>query len=220
MRMAMLILCGVILAVAAVLILQPRALIAGTAPPAQKGATLMDKKPEGYPLATLAGGCFWCTESEFRSMDGVLYTRVGYTGGHLDNPTYEDTHDSKSGHAEAVEITFDPSVISYRRLIEHFLKKAHDPTQLNRQGPDVGTQYRSAIFYHDEEQKRIAQEVIDEVNASGLYDKPIVTTLEPATTFWQAEDYHQQYYEKYEKKNGQPHINDWLKRQSRQLKGE
>lgn len=175
----------------------------------------MDKKPENYPIATLAGGCFWCTESEYRGLDGVLYTRVGYTGGHLDEPKYEDTHGSKSGHAEAVEVTFDPRIISYRELIEHFLIRAHDPTQLNRQGPDVGTQYRSAIFYHDEEQKELAQKIIDEVNKSKVWDKPIVTTLEPATRFWEAETYHQQYYEKYEKENGLPHINDWLKRQKR-----
>ncbi|MCB1591947.1 MAG: peptide-methionine (S)-S-oxide reductase MsrA [Alphaproteobacteria bacterium] len=174
----------------------------------------MDKKPENYPVATLAGGCFWCTESEFRGLDGVLYTRVGYIGGHLENPKYEDTHDSKSGHAEAVEVTFDPSKISYRQLLEHFFLKAHDPTQLNRQGPDVGTQYRSAIFYHDAEQKKIAEDLIAELTEKKKFSNPIVTTLEPAGTFWEAEGYHQQYYEKFEKKNGKPHINDWLKRQA------
>ncbi|MAF98936.1 MAG: peptide-methionine (S)-S-oxide reductase [Micavibrio sp.] len=176
---------------------------------------LMDKKPEGYPVAILAGGCFWCTESEYRAIDGVLYTRVGYIGGHLDNPKYEDTHDSKSGHAEAVEVTYDPKAVSYEELLRYFLTKAHDPTQLNRQGPDIGTQYRSAIFYASEEEKALAQKVIDEVSAEKVWDKPIVTTLEPATTFWEAEDYHQQYYEKYEERTGRPHINDWLKRQSR-----
>lgn len=185
-----------------------------------KGADLMDIKPEGYPVAIFAGGCFWCTESEYRAQAGVLFTRVGYIGGHLDNPKYEDTHDSKSGHAEAVEVTFDPEKTSYRRLVEYFLKDAHDPTQLNRQGPDVGTQYRSAIFYTDEEQKKTAQEVIDELTAAKHFSKPIVTTLEPASTFWEGEDYHQQYYEKYEAKTGQPHINDWLKRQKRALKGQ
>ena len=180
-----------------------------------QGEDLMNKKPEGYPVAILAGGCFWCTESEYRALDGVLYTRVGYIGGHLDNPTYEDTHDSKSGHAEAVEVTYDPEKISYKELLEFFFTQAHDPTQLNRQGPDVGTQYRSAVFYVDEEQKSIAQSVINELTAAKRFDKPIVTTLEEATTFWPAEDYHQQYYEKYEKKNGQPHMNDWLARQRR-----
>ena len=182
---------------------------------------LMKEKPNGYPVATLAGGCFWCIESEFRELDGVLYTKVGYTGGHLANPKYEDTHDSKSGHAEAVEITYDPDKISYRQLLEHFFLKAHDPTQLNRQGPDIGTQYRSAIFYHNEEQKSIAEALIGKLNAMHKFPKPIVTTLEPVGKFWDAEEYHQQYYEKYEKKYGKPHINDWLKRQSsgRGIKG-
>lgn len=191
------------------------ALLSSGAALAQKGKDLMDKKPEGYPVAIFAGGCFWCTESEYRAQDEVLFTRVGYIGGHLDNPKYEDTHDSKSGHAEAVEVTYDPAKTSYEELVRFFLTEAHDPTQLNRQGPDVGTQYRSAIFYANEDEKRIADGVIKEVNESGKYKKPIVTTLEPAGKFWEGEDYHQQYYEKYEAKTGQPHINDWLKRQKR-----
>lgn len=190
------------------------------APANAKGADLMQSKPAGYPVAIFAGGCFWCTESEYRAQPGVLFTRVGYIGGHMENPKYEDTHGSKSGHAEAVEVTYDPAKTSYKALVEFFMREAHDPTQLNRQGPDVGTQYRSAIFYADEEQKKIAQDVIDELTAAKVYDKPIVTTLEPAGTFWEGEDYHQQYYEKYEAKTGQPHINDWLKRQKRALKGE
>lgn len=176
-----------------------------------KGDDLMDTKPKGYPVAILAGGCFWCTESEYRGLDGVVYTRVGYIGGHLDNPSYEDTHDSKSGHAEAVEVTYDPQKISYDAILRFFLTKAHDPTQLNRQGPDVGTQYRSAIFYTDEAQRQTAQAMIDTLTAEGVWDKPIVTTLEPATTFWEAEDYHQRYYEKYEAKTGRKHINALLK---------
>lgn len=180
-----------------------------------KGSTLMTQKPENYPIAIFAGGCFWCTESEFRAIEGVLFTRVGYIGGHIENPRYEDTHDSKSGHAEAVEITYDPAKISYKEILELFMTKFHDPTQLNRQGPDTGTQYRSAIFYTNDDEKKIAQSVIDDITARKLYTQPIVTTLEAATTFWEAEDYHQQYYEKYEKKYGQPHINDWLKRQRR-----
>jgi peptide-methionine (S)-S-oxide reductase len=143
---------------------------------------------------------------------------VGYIGGHIDNPTYDDTHDSKSGHAEAVEVTYDPKKTTYKTLVEFFMKDAHDPTQLNRQGPDVGTQYRSAIFYANDDEKKIAQEVIEELTVAKIYPKPIVTTLEPATTFWEGEDYHQQYYEKYEAKNGQPHINDWLSRQKRTQK--
>ena len=106
--------------------------------------------------------------------------------------------------------------ITYKQILEHFLVKAHDPTQLNRQGPDVGTQYRSTIFYATEDEKKTAQDVIAKITADKVYSQPIVTTLEPATIFWEAEDYHQQYYEKYEKKYGQPHINDWLKRQKRQ----
>lgn len=220
MRIVLFVLALGLISAYAILLLQPRAIMAGTAPDAVKGDHLMDKKPEGYPVATLAGGCFWCTESEYRSLDGVLFTRVGYIGGHLDNPKYEDTHGSKSGHAEAVEVTYDPKVISYRDLIEYFLTKAHDPTQLNRQGADIGTQYRSAIFYANEEEKKTAQEVIDDVTARKIYNKPIVTTLEPATTFWEAEGYHQQYFEKYEEKNGQPHINDWLHRQKRAMEGQ
>lgn len=182
---------------------------------AHLGGDLMETKPEGYPVAILAGGCFWCTESEYRSQPGVLYTRVGYIGGHMDNPKYEDTHDSKSGHAEAVEVTYDPDKTDFKTLLMFFMTEAHDPTQLNRQGPDVGTQYRSAVFYTDEAQKREAQEVIDALTAAKRFAKPIVTTLEPAGTFWEAEDYHQQYYEKYEAKTGRPHINDWLARQRR-----
>lgn len=184
---------------------------------ADKGADLMNEKPEGYPVATFAGGCFWCTESEYRALDGVLYTRVGYIGGHLDNPKYDDTHGSKSGHAEAVEVTYDPEKISYEKLLEFFFTVAHDPTQLNRQGPDVGTQYRSAVFYHDEAQKKAAQDMIDKLTAEKKFKDPIVTTLEPADTFWEGEDYHQQYYEKYEEKTGKPHINDWIKRQKRKF---
>lgn len=182
---------------------------------AQKGTDIMDKKPEGYPVATFAGGCFWCTESEYRELPGVLYTRVGYTGGTMENPRYEDTHEGKSGHAEAVEVTFDPAKTSYRKLVEFFMTQAHDPTQLNRQGPDVGTQYRSAIFYHDDEQKKTAEDVIRELTAAKKYAKPIVTEVAQAGTFWEAEDYHQQYNEKYEKKHGQPTMNEWLRRQKK-----
>lgn len=171
-----------------------------------KGSDLMTEKPEGYPSAIFAGGCFWCTESEYRAINGVLYTRVGYMGGETDNPTYNDITTGRTGHAEVVEITYDPEKTTYTDLVEFFLTKAHDPTQLNRQGVDVGTQYRSAIFYADEAEKQAAQGVIDDITARGVYKKPIVTTLEPAGTFWEGEDYHQQYYEKYEEKTGTPHI--------------
>lgn len=192
MRVLWFILPLVAVLVAATLMLPLR----GDAQDAGKGSDLMQSKPEGYPVAVFAGGCFWCTESEYRRLPGVLFTRVGYTGGHLDNPKYEDTHDGKSGHAEAVEVTYDPKKTSYRDLVLFFMTQAHDPTQLNRQGPDVGTQYRSAIFYGSEEEKKIAQGVIDELNAAKKFKDPIVTTLEPAGKFWEAEEYHQRYYER------------------------
>jgi len=175
---------------------------------------LMDAKPmnETYETAYLAGGCFWCTESEYRALNGVVFTRVGYMGGEIDDPTYQDITTGKTGHAEIVEVTYDPAQLSYKELLEFFLTKAHDPTQLNRQGVDVGTQYRSAIFYDTDEQKQIAQGIIDDVNKRGVYGEPIVTTLEPADTFWLGEDYHQQYYEKYNEQNGRDHIRVILKK--------
>lgn len=181
----------------------------------QNGVDLMNQKPENYPVAVLAGGCFWCTESEFRAIDGVLYTRVGYAGGEVENPTYEQITTGKTGHAEATEVTYDPDKISYEELLTFFLTKAHDPTQMNRQGVDVGTQYRSAIFYADEEQKRIAEQVIAKIDAEAIYKKTIVTTIEPLETFWLGEDYHQQYYEKYEDKTGAPHIRVLMKKAKR-----
>jgi peptide-methionine (S)-S-oxide reductase len=216
MKNLWIILPAAVLAITFAFILSPRTAQTQTV----KGSDIMTTKPEGYPVAIFAGGCFWCTESEYRAQPGVLFTRVGYIGGHLDNPKYDDTHDSKSGHAEAVEVTYDPNKTTYKTLVEFFMKDAHDPTQLNRQGPDVGTQYRSAIFYANEDEKKIAQGVIDELTAAKTYDKPIVTTLEPATKFWEGEDYHQQYYEKYEARTGQPHMNDWLKRQKRAAKAQ
>ncbi len=172
----------------------------------------MSTKPEGYPVATLAGGCFWCMESEFRALDGILFTRSGYTGGHLDNPTYQDVSTGRTGHAEAVEITYDPEKISYEELVKFFLTRAHDPTQVDRQGVDVGTQYRSEIFYHDEEQKQIAENVIKTLEDEKRFKKPIATKISPASTFWEAEGYHQQYYEKYEEETGKPHIRVLLKK--------
>ena len=145
--------------------------------------------------AILAGGCFWGMEELFRSFPGVTSTRVGYTGGHLANPRYEDTHHGLSGHAEAIEITFDPAVTSYADLLRFFLQ-IHDPTTPDRQGNDRGSQYRSAIFYLDDEQKRIAQEVIEAANASGKWPGRIVTQLAPASVFYPAEDYHQNYLQK------------------------
>jgi peptide-methionine (S)-S-oxide reductase len=145
--------------------------------------------------AIFAAGCFWGVESAFRKVKGVISTRVGYTGGHFENPSYEDVCSHKTGHAEAVEVTYDPSIISYEELLEVFWK-IHDPTTLNRQGWDVGTQYRSAIFYHNEEQKTQAEASKEKKNKSGIFKKEIVTEITAASTFYEAEEYHQQYNEK------------------------
>ena len=143
---------------------------------------------------TLAGGCFWCIEAVFQRLPGVRHAVSGYTGGHVENPTYRQVCEGTTGHAEAVEIEFDPAVLSLDQILDSFWK-AHDPTQLNRQGNDVGTQYRSAVFYHHEAQKRTVEESIRKLNAGGTYDRPIVTQVVPATTFYVAEDYHQEYFE-------------------------
>jgi peptide-methionine (S)-S-oxide reductase len=144
--------------------------------------------------ATFAAGCFWGVESQFRKLDGVISTRVGYTGGHFPEPTYKDVCSHKTGHAEAVEVTYDPEIISYKNLLFVFWR-IHDPTTLNRQGPDVGSQYRSAIFYHNEKQKELAEQSKEEKSKD--YDRPIVTEILPAQKFWMAEEYHQQYHEKH-----------------------
>jgi peptide methionine sulfoxide reductase msrA/msrB len=147
-------------------------------------------------LATLAGGCFWGMQDLLRKEPGVLRTEVGYTGGTLKDPHYEDTHDGKSGHAEAVEIFFDPAKTSYEAILKFFFRM-HDPTTLNRQGNDVGTQYRSAIFYHSDEQRRVAEKVKAEVDASHKWSRPIVTQIVPAGPWWKAEEYHQDYLVKH-----------------------
>jgi peptide-methionine (S)-S-oxide reductase len=144
-------------------------------------------------VATLANGCFWCTEAVFQELKGVEKVTSGYSGGHVQNPTYEQVCSKNTGHAEALRIEYDPSVISFDELLEVFFK-THDPTTLNRQGNDVGPQYRSVIFYHDEEQKQKAEEYKKLLNASGAYDTPIVTAIEPFTVFYPAEDYHTNYY--------------------------
>ena len=171
-----------------------------------KGHDIQASMPEGYPSAVFAGGCFWCTESEFRGLNGVLFTRVGYSGGKTEHPDYKSVSGGETGHAESTEVTYDPKKISYRDLVVHFMTRAHNPTELNRQGPDVGTQYRSILFYGNEEEKKIAQDVSAELTAQKKFKKPIVTELQPRGAFWEAEDYHQQYYEKYEEKNGVPPI--------------
>lgn len=143
--------------------------------------------------AILAGGCFWCLEAVFDDLKGVQSVESGYSGGHVPNPTYKQVCTGSTGHAEVVRVTFDPQVISYRDLLRVFFA-IHDPTTLNRQGNDVGTQYRSAIFYLDEEQKRAAEEVIAELTAAQLWPNPIVTEVTPFDAFYMAEDYHQEYF--------------------------
>ena len=146
--------------------------------------------------AAFAGGCFWHVEADFRDIKGVVDTVVGYEGGTFPNPKYEDTHDGKTGHAETVEITFDPKIVSYDKLLVAFWEMI-DPTELNRQGPDKGSQYRSVIFYFDEEQKKAVEESKIQLGKSGKYAKPIVTEIVPASKFWKAEEYHQRYFEKH-----------------------
>jgi peptide-methionine (S)-S-oxide reductase len=144
-------------------------------------------------VATLAGGCFWCLEAVFEELRGVERVVSGYSGGDVPDPTYHQVCAGNTGHAEAVQITFDPRAISFRDLLEVFFT-IHDPTTLNRQGPDVGTQYRSAIFYHSAEQKVIAEQVIEEFEHTGVWDGTVVTQVEPLTVFYSGEEYYQQYY--------------------------
>ena len=146
-----------------------------------------------YQTAILAGGCFWCIEAVFDELKGVESVESGYSGGHVDKPSYRAVCTGTTGHAEATQIKFDANIISYRDLLKLFYT-VHDPTTLNRQGADVGTQYRSAIFYHDDEQKRTAEEVIKEITAEKLWDHPIVTELTKFDKFYMAEDYHQEYF--------------------------
>lgn len=145
--------------------------------------------------ATLAGGCFWCLEAVYNELRGVRSAISGYAGGHTVNPTYQEVCSGTTGHAEVVQITFDPSEVSYRELLEVFFA-IHDPTTLNRQGMDVGTQYRSAIYYHSESQQADAEAVIEEITAEGVYADPIVTEVTPLPLFYPAEEYHQRYFEK------------------------
>jgi len=151
------------------------------------------KNPSKYETATFAAGCFWGVEEIFRQMKGVKETAVGYMGGEMKNPTYEDVCGDETGHAEAVQVKFDPKEVSYEKLADVFFKN-HNPTTMNRQGPDVGSQYRSAIFYHSEEQRKVAEKVKKEVEKSGRWKGPIVTQIVPAEGFYEAEEYHQKYY--------------------------
>jgi peptide-methionine (S)-S-oxide reductase len=145
--------------------------------------------------ATFGAGCFWGVESFFRQVPGVIDAVSGYAGGTVANPTYKQVCTDRTGHAEVVEVSFDPSKVSFGKLVDVFFMN-HDPTQLNRQGPDVGTQYRSVIFTHGPEQERVARAKKDALAASGKFRRPIVTTIEPAPVFWRAEEYHQRYFEK------------------------
>ena len=158
----------------------------------QSAATTADVPP-GKELATLAGGCFWCTEAFFQELKGVEKVEPGYAGGRRPNPTYEQVCAGTTGHAEAVRITFDPGAISYACILRVFLS-THDPTTLNRQGADAGTQYRSAIFYHTEAQKQIADSAIGEMVSEGAWDRPVVTEVTPFTNFYTAEAYHLDYF--------------------------
>jgi len=146
-------------------------------------------------VTTLAAGCFWCIDAVFREIDGVKHVVSGYTGGTAANPNYEQVCTGTTGHAEAVQVSFNPSKISYREILEIFFS-IHDPTTLNRQGADVGTQYRSAIFYHDEQQKAVAEKIIEELDEAHVWENPIVTEILPLGKFYPAEDYHQGYFSK------------------------
>lgn len=176
----------------------PMALAAGCGPETHTESTREATVSEQETMtekATFAAGCFWGVEAAFRQLDGVVSTQVGYTGGTTESPTYKRVCSGKTGHAEAVEVTYDPSRIAYEDLLEAFWK-AHDPTQLNRQGWDVGSQYRSGIFYHSEQQAEVARASKAALEGSGAFKRPIATEIQAAGPFYRAEEYHQQYYEK------------------------
>ena len=153
----------------------------------------MAESSNDLETATLAAGCFWCVEAVLDDLNGVEDVVSGYSGGHTENPTYREVCDGTTGHAEVAQIKFDPNVISFKDVLRVFFS-VHDPTTMNRQGNDVGTQYRSAIFYHDDKQKQDAEEVIKEIIDEGIYDGPIVTEVTPFEKFWPAENYHQEYF--------------------------
>jgi peptide-methionine (S)-S-oxide reductase len=155
----------------------------------------------GHESATLGGGCFWCLEAVYEQLKGVKKVESGYAGGVVSNPSYQQVCTGRTGHAEVVQVTFDPEVITFEELLDVFLT-IHDPTTLNRQGADVGTQYRSAIFYHDETQRTVAESVIRRIEAERIWDDPIVTEVTPLEAFYRAEDYHQEYYRR---NRGQPY---------------
>jgi len=156
-----------------------------------------EKKTKGngmeYEVTTIGGGCFWCSEAIYQELNGVMKVESGYSGGDVKNPSYEQVCTGKTNHAEVIQVTFDPKIISYKEILYVFFR-THDPTTLNRQGNDVGTQYRSVIFYHSEEQKKIAEEVLKETNDAKVWDDPIVTEISPYEVFYKAESYHQNYF--------------------------
>ena len=157
----------------------------------------MNNNNEATQIATFANGCFWCTEAIFKRLKGVKSVLPGYSGGVVENPSYDEVCTGKTGHAESIQIEFDPTVISYEKILDIFWH-THDPTTLNRQGNDVGTQYRSAIFYHDQKQKEIAETSKRDLEKTGVYKNPIVTEITPFKNFYIAEDYHKDYYEKHQ----------------------
>lgn len=146
-----------------------------------------------FEVATLGAGCFWCVEALYSKLDGVIKVESGYSGGTVKNPTYREVCDGNTGHAEVIQVTFNPSKVSFAQILEVFFK-THDPTTLNRQGADIGTQYRSVIFYHSDKQKKTAEEIKQKLNGAGLWNDPIVTAIDPFIVFFKAEDYHQDYY--------------------------
>lgn len=176
------VLCGMLSA-------QDRSLAATMAGKIAKGKG-MDTK---FEKVTLGAGCFWCVEAIYQRLEGVEKVESGYSGGHVKDPSYEDVCTGRTGHAEVIQVTFDPKKLTFKDLLEVFFR-THDPTTLNKQGADVGTQYRSAIFYHTDEQKKIAEQVVKETNAAKVWDDPIVTEISPFIDFYKAEEYHQNYY--------------------------
>lgn len=150
-------------------------------------------KTDQYKIATFGSGCFWCSEAVFQRLKGVIKVESGYSGGRRENPSYEQVCSGATGHAEVVQVTYDPEIISFEELLEVFWK-THDPTTLNRQGADVGTQYRSVIFYYDDEQKNLAEKYKRKLDEAGIYENPIVTEISPLINFYKAEEYHQDYY--------------------------
>jgi methionine-S-sulfoxide reductase len=181
-------------------------------------AGILKEKPDGYPHLTVAGGCFWCVESEFRRLEGVLFTEAGYAGGKIEDATYGKVSTGTTQHREVVQITFDPAIISYSQLVEFFMTQAHDPTQKNGQGPNIGFQYSSAIYAEGEQQRKEAERVIENLKNARAFRNEIATAIEPYTTYVRAEDYHQGYYEAYEEKTGDKHINILIKEEKAKRK--